>query len=47
MRGFMRGFGNRIIAHARRRRAYIRAGDRVALLTFTALDAAQNDRKEA
>ena len=45
MRGFMRGFGNRIIAHARR--LVLEHVVRVALLTVTALDAAQDDRKEA
>jgi len=42
MRGFMRGFGNRIIANEQRLIAV-----RVVLLTVTALDAAQDDRKEA
>jgi len=45
MRGFMRGFGNRIIAHARRLIQYRVV--RVALLIVAALDAAQDDRKEA
>ena len=47
MRGFMRGFGNRIIAHARVERITVLETVRVALLTFTVLDAAQDDRKEA
>ena len=34
MHGFMHGFVNWIITHARRLRAYNRAGDRVTLLTF-------------
>ena len=43
MRGFMRGFGNRIIAHARRLSALLE----LPSLNVTALDAAQDDRKEA
>jgi len=42
-------FGNRIIAHVRRVRAFNPARDRVALqlLTVTALDVDQDDRKES
>jgi len=47
MRGCMRGLGNRIIAHAHHLGAFIHARDRVALLTVTVLDAAQDGRKES
>jgi len=40
MRSFMSGLGNRIITHAHHLRAFNCAGDRVTLLTVTALDAA-------
>jgi len=43
----MCGLGNRIIAHALRLRAFNRARGRVTLLNVTALDAAQDDRKES
>jgi len=43
----MHSLGNRIIAHARHLGAFIHARDRVALLTVTALDAAQDGRKES
>ena len=46
MRGFMCGLGNQIIAHAHRLRAFNHARDRVALSTVSALDAAQDDRRE-
>ena len=46
MHGFMCGLGNQIIAYAHRLRAFNHAKDRVALSTVTALDAAQNDRRE-
>jgi len=47
MCGFMRGLGNQIITHAHHLGAFIHARDRVALLTVTALDAAQDGRKES
>ena len=48
MHGFMRGFGNQIIAtYAVLEHITVLETVRVALLTFTVLDAAQDDRKEA
>ena len=46
MHGFMCGLGNQTIARAHRLRVCNCARDRVAMLTFIALDAAQVDRKE-
>jgi len=43
----MCGLGNQIVAHAHRLRAFNCARDRVALSTVTALDAAQNDRRDS
>ena len=45
--GFMCGLCNQIIAYVHHLRAFSHAGDRVALLTVTALDVAQDDRKES
>ena len=46
MRGFMRGFGNRIIAHANYH--VIKKTEPLRVLeTATALDAAQHDSKES
>jgi len=42
----MCGLGNQIVAHAHRLRAFNLARDRVALSTVTALDAAQDNRRE-
>ena len=41
----MCGLDNQIITHTHHLGAFNRAGDRVTLLTVTALDAAQYDRK--
>jgi len=46
MHGFMHGLGNQIITHTHCLRTFNSARDRVSLLTVTALDATQDDRKE-
>ena len=47
MHGFMCGLGKWIITHTHHLRAFNFAKDRVAFLIVTALDAAQDDRKES